>query len=257
MNVKNLQPTERIAAYVERILVIDNYQIAKPFSLPLFANGLPSLVFKSTKATFRNSATTHLTLFGQTILPEALTFTEDFTLIAYFFKPYSLLEIFGVTAQELTDHPIDLNLLAPKKTTELQEQLLNAGTVERMIALLDNYISWLITHSKNENIIIKHAADKIAQHHSKDILLRVQKELHITERTFQRMFETNIGIAPNLYRRICQFNAAFQQLNNKKYNKLSDIAFENGYADQSHYIRSFKEFTLLTPKDYLNFGAEP
>jgi AraC-like DNA-binding protein len=69
------------------------------------------------------------------------------------------------------------------------------------------------------------------------------------------MFEKNIGIAPNLYRRICQFNSAFQQLNNRKYCKLSDIAFENGYADQSHYIRAFKEFTNLTPKDYLNFGS--
>jgi len=255
MNVKNLKPNDIIAAYVERILVIENYQLSIPFSLPLFANGLPTLVFKSTRAAFRNSSTTHLTLFGQTILPEALTFTEDFTLIAYFFKPYSLLEIFGVTAQELTDQPVDMNLLNTKKATALQEQLLNTGTTGQMIALLDNYIADLIAHSKTNNPVIKYAAGKIAQHHSKDILLKVQKDLHITERTFQRMFETNIGIAPNLYRRICQFNAAFQQLNNRNYHKLSDIAFENGYADQSHYIRSFKEFTNLTPKDYLNFGA--
>jgi len=255
MQVKNLQPNDPVAAYVERILVIENYQPATPFSLPLFANGLPTLVFKSTKATFRNSSTTHLTLFGQTILPDALTFTESFTLIAYFFKPYSLIEIFGVTAQELTDRPVDMNLLNTKKVTALQEQLLNAGSTGQMIALLDNYISSLIAHSKSNNPVIKYAAGKIAQHHSKDILLKVQKDLHITERTFQRMFETNIGIAPNLYRRICQFNAAFQQLNNRHYYKLSDIAFENGYADQSHYIRSFKEFTNLTPKDYLNFGT--
>ncbi len=255
MHVKHLQPKDSIAAYVERILVIDNYQLTLPFSLPLFANGLPTLVFKSAKATFRNSSTTHLTLFGQTILPETLTFTEDFTLIAYFFKPWSLLEIFGVTAQELTDRPVDMNLLNTKKTIALQEQLLNAGTTEQVISLLDNHISNLIAHSKNNNSVIKYAAGKIAQYHSKDILLKVQKDLHITERTFQRMFETNIGIAPNLYRRICQFNAAFQQLNNKNYHKLSDIAFENGYADQSHYIRSFKEFTNLTPKDYLNFGT--
>ncbi|MEO5891901.1 MAG: helix-turn-helix domain-containing protein [Ferruginibacter sp.] len=81
--------------------------------------------------------------------------------------------------------------------------------------------------------------------------------MHLTERTFQRKFEKNIGIAPNLYRRICQFNAAFQQLNNRHYQKLSGIAFQNGHADQSHYVRSFKEFTNLLPTDYLNFGAQP
>lgn len=253
MQVKNLKPGDKIAQYVERILVIENYQITSPFSLPLFANGLPTLVFKSTKGAIRNSSTTHLTLFGQPILPEALTFTEDFTLIAYFFKPYSLLSLFGVQARELTDKPIDLNLLVPQKTTRLQEQLLNAGTTENMIGLLDNYIFNLISNANGDCPIIKYAATKIAGHPSKEALIRVQKELHITERTFQRMFEKNIGLAPNLYRRICQFNSAFQQLNNRKYFKLSDIAFENGYADQSHYIRSFKEFTNLTPNDYLNF----
>ncbi|MES2003331.1 MAG: helix-turn-helix domain-containing protein [Bacteroidota bacterium] len=255
MKVRNLKPNDNIAEYVERILVIENDQIATPFSLPLFANGSPTLLFKSTKGTIRDRATTNLTLFGQTILPETITFTEDFTLIAYFFKPYSLRAIFGVTAQELTDKPVDLNLLSAQKTNLLQEQLLNAGPVENRIALLDKYVSNLIAHSNNNNPIIQYATTQIAHNPSKEILLSVQKELHVTERTFQRMFENNIGIAPNLYRRICQFNAAFQQLNNRNYTKLSDIAFENGYADQSHYIRAFREFTNLTPKDYLNFGS--
>jgi AraC-like DNA-binding protein len=125
-----------------------------------------------------------------------------------------------------------------------------------MIALFDIYISNLISNTKNQSPVIKYAAGKISSQPSKEILLHLQKELHITERTFQRMFEKNIGIAPNLYRRICQFNSAFQQLNSRKYRKISDIAFENGYTDQSHYIRSFKEFTNLTPKEYLHLGSE-
>ncbi|MEO7766868.1 MAG: helix-turn-helix domain-containing protein [Ferruginibacter sp.] len=255
MKVRNLTPHYRIAEYVERILVIENYQISNPFSLPLFANGLPTLLFKSTKGTINNTATTNLTLFGQTVFPQALTFREDFTLIAYFLKPYSLLSLFGITAPELTDQPIDLNLLAPQKTLSFQEQLLNSNTVEEMIILMNNYILSLIAKSKTGCPIIKYAAAKIATNTSKDILGLVRKELHITERTFERVFEKNIGVAPNLYRRICQFNSAFQQLNSRNFKKLSDIAFDNGFADQSHYIRSFKEFTNITPKDYLNFGS--
>ncbi len=255
MKVKKLAANEKIAAYVERILVIENYEIAEPFSLPLFANAVPTLLFKTTKGTIGKNATSHLTLFGQTILPETISFTEDFTFIAYFFKPYSLHSIFRVPALELTDRPIDLNLLEPQKTIELQERLLNAVTTKNMVDLLDDYIFSLISGSKADNNIIKFASTTIAKNPSKDILIRVQKELHITERTFQRVFENHIGIAPNLYRRICQFDSAFQQLNHKNYHKLSDIAFENGYADQSHYIRAFKEFTNITPKEYLNFGS--
>ena len=257
MKVRNLTPKDNIAEYVERILVIENYQITSPFSLPLFANGSPTLVFNSVRGTINNNPTTNLTLFGQTILPEALTFTEGFTLIAYFFKPYSLSSIFGVTGKELTDKPVDLNLLAPKKTTRLQEQLLNAGSTKNMIALLDNYIAGLITAAQSDCPIIKYATTKIAHNSSAEVLSLVQKELYVTQRTFQRMFEKQIGISANLYRRIRQFNSAFQQLNNRNFHKLSDIAFRNGYADQSHYIRSFKEFTNLTPNEYLNFGSQP
>lgn len=257
MKVKNLKPNNTVAEYVERILVVDHSEMSTAFSLPLFANGSPTLLFVSAKALIGNAPAAHLTLFGQTVLPQTLALPGGFILISFFLKPYSLRALFGVTALELTDKPIDLNLLLPKKTAALGERLLNTGSTEDKIILLDQYISGLIEHAKSDSPIINYATGKIAQHPSPEILLQVQKELQITERTFQRMFEKNIGISPNLYRRVCQFNSAFQQLNSRAYDKLSDIAFQHGYADQSHYVRSFKEFTNLVPTDYLNFGSPP
>lgn len=257
MKVNNFKPSDELAAYVDRILVIEHSENGTPFSLPLFANGTPTLLFISAKGSISGSTAAHLTLFGQTIQPEALSFNGDFVLVAYFFKPYSLCTLFGLIAHELTDMPIDLNLLVPGKTVELQERLLNAVSTENRLALLDQYISGLIANAKSGSPIIRYAINQITCSPSSSVLALVQNELCLTERTFQRMFEKNVGISPRLYRRICQFNSAFQQLNSRSYDKLSDIAFQNGYADQSHYIRSFKEFTGLTPKDYLNFGVQP
>lgn len=125
-----------------------------------------------------------------------------------------------------------------------------------MLTLLDNYIFSLITKIKTDIQLIKYATAAIAANPAKQALKAVQDNLYLTERTFQRMFEKNIGILPNQYRRICQFNSAFWQLNQRKFQNLTDIAFENGYADQSHYIRAFKEFTNITPKEYLKFGNQ-
>ena len=90
MKVKNLKPNIQIAEYVERLLVIENSPSNDSFSLPLFANGSPTLLFISPKAVMGNKAASHLTLFGQTLFPDTLTFSGGFILIAYFFKPYSL-----------------------------------------------------------------------------------------------------------------------------------------------------------------------
>lgn len=256
MKSGNIIPAATIATHVDRILVIESATISSPFILPLYANGVPTLLFKSVKGKLGKENASHLLLFGQTVLPELLTLPAAFTLIAYFFKPYTLMPLFNVAALELTDRPIDLNLLFPHTTAELQEQLLNADSVKDMIGLLDGFILKLINQQKNECALIKYATTKIAGDHSKKSLAFVQKELHITERTFQRLFERNVGIAPNLYRRICQFNAAFTELSKSRPSKLSGIAYQYGYADQSHYIRAFKEFTAITPAAYLRFGSE-
>jgi AraC-like DNA-binding protein len=250
MKVAYLPPAASIAEYVQEILLIEDFRVSTPFVLPLFANGRPTLLFQTAKGQIGTS-TNNLTLFGQTVFPDTLTIKEDFTLIAYFFKPYALSSLFGVSAQELTDSPIDLNLLPEPVRAGLQEQLLNAASSSEMMALLDNYIFSLTTRIKTDIRIIKYAVEKIAGAPSKKNLVEVQQELYMTPRTFQRLFEKNIGIIPTQFRRISQFNAAFRQLNKLEFKNLTDISFNHGYADQSHFIRAFREFTSLTPREYL------
>jgi AraC-like DNA-binding protein len=254
MKVTYLPPDKKVAEYVQSILLIENYEVTSPFILPLFANGMPTLLFQSARGKINNS-TNYLTLFGQTVLPDAIALTENFTLIAYFFKPFVLTSLFGIDAHELTDQPGDLRSLTSSIASSLQEQLLHACSTKEMIALINKYVLSLSAKSKQDVRVIKYATEKIVQNPNKDALIKVQKELYVTERTFQRMFENNIGISPNQYRRIAQFNAAFQQLNRRQFKHLSDIVFKNNYADQSHFIRTFKEFTNLTPKEYLRFGT--
>ena len=100
MNVNYKKPTDKLSEYVQDILVIENYHVTVPFCLPLFANGTPTLLFHTVQGQYKNNSG-YLTLFGQTILPDKLQIKDNFTLIAYFLKPYSLISLFGISAQEL------------------------------------------------------------------------------------------------------------------------------------------------------------
>ncbi|QEL03506.1 helix-turn-helix transcriptional regulator [Olivibacter sp. LS-1] len=255
MKGSRLKPAQKIAEYVDEILIIENYDVKDNFSLPLFANGKPTLLFQNTLGTINNTKN-YLTLFGQTVLPEKITFSDNFILIAYFFKPFSLKALFGFSAQEFTDNPINLNLVDYKVASELQEKLLNALSIQAMLTILDGFIFGLINKIQISNKLIDYATKLIAENPSKQILAKAQNEIFVTERTFQRMFKKEVGISPDQYRRIAQFNSAFQQLNTGLFKQLTDIVFNNGYADQSHFIRTFKEFTNLTPKAYLNLGKQ-
>jgi len=249
MNVTYKKPGENISEYVQDILVIENYHVTIPFCLPLFANGTPTLLFHTARGQFKNNSG-YFTLFGQTILPCELQIKDNFTLIAYFLKPYSLISLFGISARELTDKPVDFNLLS--NGSDLQEQLLNSNTIGEMTLLLDNFIFSLIPKNSKDSQLIEYTVRKISDSPTKNILSEIKKDFFITERTMQRMFEKNIGVSPNQFRKIHQFNKAFRQLNNRQFQNLGDIAYDNGYADQSHYIRVFKDFTNITPKEYLH-----
>src|SRR6187455_725192 len=170
MNVTYKKPTDKVSGYVQDILVIENYHVTVPFCLPLFANGTPTILFHTAQGEFKKN-TGNLTLFGQTILPDKLRIKENFTLIAYFLKPYSLISLFGILAQELTDNPIDFNLLSKK--TNLQEQLLNSDTVSEMILLLDDYIYSLIPKNIRDKPLIEYAAWKIFNSPTKHILIEI------------------------------------------------------------------------------------
>lgn len=248
-----LKPSKKVEDYVDEVFIFECSKVETAFSMPLFANGKPTLQFQTTKGQLKNDSN-YLTLFGQTVLPDKITFRQEFTLIAYFFKPFALKYLYGFSAIELTNNPIKLSLIDSKRTIELQERLLNAQSIEKMLELLDSYIFSLVSKVKSDYLLIRNATELIIKDYSSKTLREVQDKLHITERTFQRLFADQIGVTPIKYRRIVQFDKAFQQLNRNKFESLTDVALSNNYTDQSHFIRSFKEFTNLTPSEYLNIG---
>jgi AraC-like DNA-binding protein len=67
-------------------------------------------------------------------------------------------------------------------------------------------------------------------------------------RDFSKHFHCGLGD----YIRKLKIEKSLSLLLNKK-NSLMDITFECGFSDQSHFIRSFKEITGITPLAYRKF----
>jgi AraC-like DNA-binding protein len=255
MKTKSLLPPPSISSYVSTILVIENEETKIDFVIPLYANGSPTIVFQTGKATRQDHPVDNLILYGQTILPGELLFNEPFTLIAYFLHPHTLKSLFDIKAGELTDDDIDLNYLKKAKEINLREQLLNEQNLESRLRLLNDFILKLSNESVFDYSKIAFATNELTKSDSPHSLIELQKELKTSERSLQRLFESQVGVPPKMFKRIWQFHAAFQQLNQYQYSKLSDIAYGQGFADQSHFIRVFKEFTGLTPTEYLKKAA--
>ncbi len=236
--------------YVQAILVLDQSDPPGPVDLPIFTNGMPALL-----CTFYNNGH-RLSLFAKTVDSEKWKLSDIPLLIAFFFKPFAIGPIFKLSAGELKNARVELNCWSPQKAMALNVQLAHAQSTSEKVRLLQHFIVLQLTSNLRESEIIRYATDRILQNPHTDALAQMLQELNLTERTFQRIFKKYVGITANEYRRICQFQMAFYQLKAGGFDKLTDIAYDNGYFDQSHYIRSFKEFTDITPNDYLQFGLK-
>lgn len=255
MKLQSFQPHISIAAYVDSIVVLGDKNLDDCI-IPLIAKGLPSITFQLTGSS-NNNGNPHLVLYGQNRKPFEFYASKHLTIIAYFLHPHILRNLFGFDAHEATELSVDLSYTQPAKDINLKEQLLNATSLESRLQLMNNYVldlSGRITADINKTIAF--ATDVIQKNKGLVSLKTIQDELNVTERTFQRMFEQHIGLSPKTFSKICQFNSAFQQLELGTFSKLGDIAYQSGYADQSHLIRVFKEFTNISPREYLKQSAD-
>jgi AraC-like DNA-binding protein len=245
------KPDPLLTSFIQTVLVINGSLRFKASDLPLFSNGMPALFYQTD-----NASSHQLIIYGDSIPDEKWNIEENTTLIAFLFRPFSLAPLFKVSAKQLKDKAIELPLWNAQKSMALRLQLIHSRSTEQKVEILSHFLITQLGINKKECEIIQFATDRIMQNSDTEILGEILTTLNITERTFQRIFKQYTGITANQYRRICQFYFAFSQLKGNHFEKQSDVAYSNNYFDQSHYIRSFKEFTDTTPNDYLQFGLK-
>lgn len=79
----------------------------------------------------------------------------------------------------------------------------------------------------------------------------LSRKVGYSERYIQKKFKEFVGISPKLFNRIIRFQNSLYQINSDKESKLIDIALDNGYYDQAHFNREFKEFSSIQPQKLL------
>ncbi len=223
----------------------------KPKSYKFFADGLVGLIFHESDShlLFNEKKTANLFLYGQTVKPMEIVYTTSFSIVIFFFQPYTIKYLFGIDAHELTDNCIDFDLVNKKLPTDV----MNAGTVEERIRLITDYLIKTEANLKKPlDERIPYATDKILNEPGTISLSNLRKEIHITERTLERKFLQYVGVTPSTFSKICRFSNALKGINDKKFTSLTDLAYSAGYADQSHFIHHFREFTSMTPSQYIS-----
>lgn len=252
----HMPPPPHLQQYVQAFWLAEG---EGAITLGAIADGCPGLVFHQTESGLLwgdvQKKLSSLFLYGQTTRLGKMQTGGAFRMTGVMFYPHVMKVLFGFNASEVTDDCVDLLHFSGDEGKELVRKMEETTHKPALYSLIEKYLSSLIYKRKiTHDTIIQNAVLQLMQSNGDISLKQLQQSLFVTERTFERKFEQYVGISAKLFARVCRFQASLQQLRNGQYDKLSDIAFNNGYSDQSHFIRAFKQFSGHSPVEFANPG---
>jgi len=255
MKFQNLIPDSSISLFVKNILFFEEEQDNQKTILPFFADGYPGLVFQKSK----NGLTVHphdkkmpvLFLYGQTIQPIELIFQGNYQLLVFQLFPFIMKSFFSITPHSLNDNCIDLLKVEGVETNSSITQLGPNTSLESAIEVITAFLNLRFIQKRSMlDEKVRQSLELIIANKGQLGVKEICSKLRVNERTLGRRFLNEVGILPKQFATIIQFQSSLEQLTVKDFNKLTDIVYENGFADQSHFIKVFKSFTGKTPKAF-------
>lgn len=84
----------------------------------------------------------------------------------------------------------------------------------------------------------------------------IEKKFHIHCRQLERKFQRQVGVSPSHYIRVARFREILDLLQDKNFPKLTEIAYELDFSDQSHFIKQVKSFSGHTPGQLKKYGKQ-
>lgn len=138
-----------------------------------------------------------------------------------------------------------------KEADIIAEQLKNSsGIAERLVILEDS----LVTMLNGSNYIpenFRKVFNILKQGNNWSHISEFCEQNNISIRKLERMYNKYVGVSPVTYNTLNRFHQSLNQLLYNDYSLLTDIAYDNGYFDQMHFIKDFKRFAGCTPKKIL------
>lgn len=189
-------------------------------------------------------------LIGQLTQPYVVEPDGDTGSFVVQFHPNGFLPFTTIPIKEMENTPVPLDRLYGEKGLALETKILNATTTQQRISIIEEFLLENLTSSETIDRIIKSIVDTILKDNGHTSVGKLSETNNITRRQLSRKFASVIGLSPKQLSKTIRLQAALKTLLSAKNSKLTDIAYENEYFDQSHFIKEFKEFTGLSPKEF-------
>ncbi|MBO0323007.1 AraC family transcriptional regulator [Muricauda sp. CAU 1633] len=265
MYCKEYYPDQFFSRYIDSYFTVDTSLVYEDITDIVVPDGTFGLLFIDSQNSIKRNTSTEgqpitlgrTSLFGQRTKPVNYYYSPGKTTsFGIKINPEGFPLFLDYSYKELNNIFVGLDGIADRGLMELEEQVFEQPSVKGKIKVVESFLLKRIVKLNSDDDYMLYSAIveyiKIKKGEIRSNVLAAH--FNINYKKMERLFKFYMGIAPKTYIRIIRFNAAIHLRGQLTDLNLTQLGNELGFFDQSHFIREFKSFSSLTPKDF--FGKK-
>ncbi|MDD7916048.1 helix-turn-helix domain-containing protein [Polaribacter ponticola] len=248
---ESYKPTKFLSKYIDRFYIFEKSS-ADYFELPsvLPGTGL-ELVFYLDKPLSINKK---ILPKSHTVCPRnILNFDKEknVSLLSVRFKSGAFRHFTSVPFSELNDNYFSVQNLWKSKGNNLLNKLENISGIQNKVKVIESFlISNFKEYHKDEDDKWDLVLDELYYNFDSNTIDLISQKANLSLRQFERSFKSQFGITAKEFQKITRFQDVIKKILLNRKSDYLDTILDNGYFDQSHFIKEFKSLTKKTPLEY-------
>lgn len=189
-------------------------------------------------------------VIGQLTRPLEIEPTGETAIFSVRFHHGGFLPFSTMSLKELENTAVPLDRLFGNAGSTIEKEILNAESSEDRVQKVELFLKSRLTDREFIDRVVKSTVESILTANGQLSVEELSKQNNTNRRQLERKFLSTVGLSPKQLSKTIRLQATLTMMLNRQFGSLTDVAYENDYYDQAHFIKDFKEFTGRTPKEF-------
>ncbi len=265
MNYQVYNPSQELQAFVKCFWSLEGEAAAEPGRQRVLPDGCMEMIFHYGdlyRQYFEDGSSIiqpRSFVFGQITRFIEIAPTGISGMISARFLPEGFAPFITIPVTRLQEKANPIDEVFGEKGKQLEDAVINASSNAERIRIIESFLISRLSEPQTIDAITKNCVEVIMRSQGQLDVTELAGGLNTSRRNIERKFISVIGMSPKQLARAVRLQATLKMLEQKKFTSLTSLAYENGYYDQAHFIKDFKEFTGMSPKSFyarnLRFAA--
>jgi len=166
------------------------------------------------------------------------------------FHPWAVGIFLPDKASTYSNKTVALEDFESKNLLQLQDQVLHTKTTIEAIKTIEYYVLQTLQLKNPKHALIGQSINYIFEHIQQFKVSNLSMFLGVSRQYIEREFLRHVGIPPKQFSRIVRVRSIVNHHKKQPAVSLTELAYQFGYFDQSHFIKDFQLVTNKSPKAF-------